>query len=91
MTEVPVYEARTRLSELLARVQQGEAVTITLHGRPMARLVAAEPAGTVGAEGAGPSTAIQHIFEELAQLRAGIGLDVSLREAIASGRDLPPP
>lgn len=87
MTEVPVYEAKTRLSELLARVQQGEAVTITRHGRPMARLVAAEPAGPVGAEGTGPSTAIQRIFEELAQLRAGISLDVSHREAIETGRD----
>ncbi len=33
------FEAKTRLSELLARVEAGEEVTITKHGRPVARLV----------------------------------------------------
>lgn len=87
MTDIPVYEAKTRLSELLARVQQGEEVTITRHGRPMARLVAAEPAGPLGAGNIDSSTNIRKIFEELVQLRSGVSLDVSIREAIESGRD----
>ncbi len=33
------FEAKTRLSELLALVEGGEEVTITKHGRPVARLV----------------------------------------------------
>ena len=33
------FEAKTRLSELLALVEEGEEVTITKHGRPVARLV----------------------------------------------------
>lgn len=36
---VGAFEAKTHLSELLARVEAGEEVTITKHGRPVARLV----------------------------------------------------
>ena len=45
MTTVGVYEAKTRLAELLVRVAQGERVTITRHGRPIAALVPAAAAG----------------------------------------------
>lgn len=33
------FEAKTHLSELLNRVEAGESVTITKHGRPVAQLV----------------------------------------------------
>ncbi len=36
---VGAFEAKTRLSELLQRVEAGEQVIITKHGRPVARLV----------------------------------------------------
>jgi len=36
---VGAFEAKTHLSELLTRVESGEQVTITKHGRPVARLV----------------------------------------------------
>jgi prevent-host-death family protein len=36
---VGAFQAKTHLSELLARVEEGEQVTITKHGRPVARLV----------------------------------------------------
>ena len=36
---VGAFEARAHLSELLQRVEAGEQVTITKHGRPVARLV----------------------------------------------------
>lgn len=36
---VNVYEAKTHLSKLLARVEDGEEITIARHGRPVARLV----------------------------------------------------
>lgn len=42
-TQVNVQEAKTRLSELLARVERGESVTIARAGRPVARLTAVEP------------------------------------------------
>ncbi|MHB1165816.1 MAG: type II toxin-antitoxin system Phd/YefM family antitoxin [Candidatus Nanopelagicales bacterium] len=41
---VGAFEAKTHLSELLARVEAGESVTITKHGRPVARLVPVAPA-----------------------------------------------
>lgn len=46
MTEqVNVQDAKTRLSELLSRVERGEQITIARAGKPIARLVAvARPA-----------------------------------------------
>lgn len=41
--EVSVYAAKTNLSKLLARVEQGGDVTITRSGRPVARLVPVRP------------------------------------------------
>jgi prevent-host-death family protein len=38
MTTVTLVEAKTHLSELLDRVEAGEAVVITRHGRPIANL-----------------------------------------------------
>lgn len=40
MTEVGTFDAKNRLSELLDRVENGEEVTITRHGKAVARLVA---------------------------------------------------
>jgi len=37
--QVNVHEAKTRLSQLLARVQAGEEIVIAKAGRPIARLV----------------------------------------------------
>ena len=39
MKQVGVYEAKTKLARLLDEVEQGETITITRHGRPIARLV----------------------------------------------------
>jgi prevent-host-death family protein len=39
MTSMTVSEARAALPELLSRVEDGEEVTITRHGRPVAVLV----------------------------------------------------
>ena len=38
-SEVGAYEAKTHLPALLERVQRGEQITITKHGKPIARLV----------------------------------------------------
>ena len=49
MKQVAVYEAKTRLSELLVEVEQGEQITITRRGRPIASLVSAAVArGGIG-------------------------------------------
>ena len=36
---VSIYQAKTHLSQLVAQVEDGEEITITRHGRPVARLV----------------------------------------------------
>lgn len=40
--QVGAFEAKTKLSSLLDRVERGEEVLITRHGKPVARLI---PAG----------------------------------------------
>lgn len=39
METIGAFEAKTHLSELLQRAERGEEITITRHGRPVARLV----------------------------------------------------
>lgn len=39
MEQIGAYEAKTHLPRLLDRVARGESLTITRHGRPVARLV----------------------------------------------------
>lgn len=39
MLTVGSYQAKTRLAELLRRVEEGERITITKHGVPIAKLV----------------------------------------------------
>jgi prevent-host-death family protein len=42
MREVGVYEAKTHLSQLIEDVEKGETITISRHGKPVARLVPVE-------------------------------------------------
>lgn len=39
MNEIGAFEAKNTLGSLLDRVEQGEEIVITRHGRPVARLV----------------------------------------------------
>ena len=43
MRSVGAFEAKNRLGQLLDLVEQGEEVTITRHGREVARLVPTQP------------------------------------------------
>lgn len=73
MITVGAYEAKTRLSELLQRVQEGETVTITRHGHPVARVVGIEP----------EKPAIEEINAEVERLREGLE-PISIEEILAS-------
>lgn len=42
--EVGVFDAKTNLSQLIERVENGETIVITRHGAPVARLVPYEHA-----------------------------------------------
>jgi prevent-host-death family protein len=45
MERVGIYEAKAKLSDLVERVQKGEEVTITKHGKAVAKLVPAVRTG----------------------------------------------
>lgn len=83
MKEVAVYEAKTRLSELLAEVESsGEQVTITRRGQAVARLV------PVAAAKRGVANRRQLTADTLAKLRGSrISLKGPLKDLIAEGRD----
>jgi prevent-host-death family protein len=42
MKHVGIFEAKTKLSDLVAEVEKGQEFVITRHGKPVARLVRAE-------------------------------------------------
>jgi prevent-host-death family protein len=42
-TEIGAFDAKTKLSEILRKVDQGERFTITVRGRPVANLVPVAP------------------------------------------------
>lgn len=75
MREVGAFEAKTRLSELLAAVEAGEEVRITRRGQPVARLV---PDGAAAQRRA----ALQEIAVLREELRGRM-----TREEILSARD----
>ena len=87
MITVPVFEAKTRLLELLSRAERGEVITITRHGVPAARLVAASTVEDAHAGGTAQREVVAAAFEALASLRRGVTLDTPLHEAIEQGRD----
>lgn len=72
------FEAKNRLSELLQLVENGEEVTITRHGKPVARLVPVH--------GHDPFRARQAL-EELKEMRRQHRLDgLTTRQLIDAGR-----
>ena len=78
MTQVGAYEAKTRLSQLLEQVAQGEEIVITKHGVPVAVL-----GPVAAARKSDPKAAIA----ALKVFRRGHRLaGLSLRELIEAGR-----
>jgi prevent-host-death family protein len=75
--DIGAYEAKTRLPALLERVARGEQITITKHGRPIARLVPVEHIG--------PDRRREAI-ERLKRFREGQTLDVPVKQLISEGR-----
>jgi prevent-host-death family protein len=87
MRELAVYEAKTRLSELLVEVEQGEQFVITRRGVAVARLVSAAPAAAARARASTQRQRVREAFEGLQQLRDGVRLGQPLRQVIEAGRD----
>ena len=82
MKTVAVFEAKSRLSEILAAVERGEEYIVTKHGKPVARIV---PSGQVDA--ASMADARKLIATIKASRKNSNLTDDELREAIEEGRD----
>lgn len=77
MTTVGAYEAKTHLPRLLDEVERGNIVTITKHGREVARLVPVAPHHGQPAD----------VVAELRRARRGVRRGrVSVRRMIEEGR-----
>jgi prevent-host-death family protein len=83
MATVGSYEAKTHLPRLLERVEQGETITITRHGKPVARLVPA-------AAGTAPRPEVVEVIEAMRVFQEReapvLGDDLSIHDLIKEGR-----
>ena len=79
MRVVGVFDAKTRLTALLDEVERGGEVLITRRGKPIARLVPAEP----GFDRAKARRAADELIELSKDLTLG---GLSLKELISEGR-----
>jgi prevent-host-death family protein len=77
--EIGAYEAKTRFAALLKRVEEGERITITRHGRAVAVLM--PPPGA-------PDRTVTEAIDAIRAMRAGrtLGDGVTVRELIDEGR-----
>jgi prevent-host-death family protein len=84
MRAIAVYEAKNRFSEMIAAVEQGEEITITRHGAPVARLVAVNVGSGTDPE---QRQRVRGAMTDLRRLGADMELGCSLSDAIQAGRD----
>ncbi len=78
MKTIGTFEAKTHLSELLARVSKGESIRITRRGIPVAKLVPAEE---------GEQKDLNKIVREIGEISKGASLGgLTIRELINEGR-----
>ncbi len=82
MHTVGSYEAKTHLPQLLERVEHGETITITRHGKPVARLVPAV-ASTSRPDVADAIAAMIQFQEEEGPTLGG---KITIRDLIDEGR-----
>lgn len=83
MKRVSVAEAKNHLSELLARVDAGEEISVTRYGKPVARLVPAKAREDVQ----GQRTRVRQAIRRLAELRRGVQLGGDLKAIARDGLD----
>ena len=76
-SEIGAYEAKTHLPALLERVARGEQITITKHGKPIARLV---PIGRPNPDRR------REAVERLMEFSKGRVLGVPVKQLIEEGR-----
>ena len=83
MNSVGSFEAQAHLPQLLTRVAAGEEILITRHGKPVAKLVPAEPIEAVGSK---PD--VKRVIRELRAFRKAntLGEGITIRDLIEEGR-----
>lgn len=79
MRKVGAFEAKNRLGALLDRVENGEEIVITRRGKPVAKLVPAEP----GFDRAKAQRAIQGLLEASQGVTLG---GLKIKDLINEGR-----
>ena len=77
MSQVGAYEAKTHLPKLLERVEKGERIVITKHGRPVAELAPYRNRD---------SEAVRAAISDLTAFRKKHRLGASVRDLIEKGR-----
>jgi prevent-host-death family protein len=82
MHTVGSYEAKTHLPQLLERVEHGETIIITRHGRPVARLVPA----VIGTPRHDVAAVIAAMAEFQEQEGPTLGDTLSIHDLINEGR-----
>jgi prevent-host-death family protein len=84
METVGLFDAKTHLSELVARAERGEEVIITRHNKPVAKLGPVNPqAGKVSAELAARRRAIAAEFQAVGRKVAAQGGPITVEEILA--------
>ena len=83
MQRISVAEAKNRLSELIVRVEAGEEIDVTRHGKPVARLVRAGKAPAPDSQRA----SVQAVFRKLTALRRGVRLEGVVKSIAREGLD----
>lgn len=83
MATVGSFEAKTKLAELLDKVEAGETVTITRRGKPVAKLV---PAAADEAEKARRRALVDEIRRWRVGKDRGAGPGTTIPELIKAGR-----
>lgn len=78
---IGLFEAKTHLSELVARAEQGDEVIITRHNRPVAKLVPVARARRAGAAGRQAAIDALLAFEPIELT------DATVSELIRAGRE----
>ncbi len=84
MKAVAVFEAKNRFSEIVAAAEQGEDITITRHGLPVARLVSIRSSVQPLPD---QRQKVASAMQRLRQLGAEGALGCPLPQAIQEGRD----
>ncbi|MGH8673652.1 MAG: type II toxin-antitoxin system Phd/YefM family antitoxin [Burkholderiales bacterium] len=78
--DIGIYEAKSRLSQLVEKAEAGEEIILTRRGRPVAKII------QVGAPARGGRALLLREIRKLAR-RVKIPGAVDIRDVLAEGRD----